>query len=105
MQAEKYLFYLSKSGKEGEKSIAAKYEKDLPSGLGVKIANPKAILLSGRDLDLSEQERFDFEFVRRQYSNLVDIITYDDLLRRVQNVIATLSKQARGEADEVGELA
>ena len=105
MQAEKYLFYLSKSGIEGEKSIAAKYGKDLPSGLAVKIANPKAIVLSGRDLDLSAQEKFDFEFVRRQYSNLVDIITYDDLLRRVENVIATLSKQAGGETHEEIELA
>lgn len=105
MQAEKYLFYLSKLGQEGEQSIAAKHEKDLPDGLNVKITNPKAIILSGRDLDLSERERFDFEFVRRQYSNLVDIITYDDLLRRVENVIAALSKPARSGADEAGEPA
>jgi hypothetical protein len=40
MQAEKYLFHLSKSGKESEEGIAAKYEKDLPDGLNVKITNP-----------------------------------------------------------------
>lgn len=90
MQAEKYLFYLSKSGRAGETRITKKHVTDLPSDLEVKICNPKAIILAGRDSSLSEQEKFDFEFVRRAYSNVVDIISYDDLLRRLDNVIATL---------------
>jgi len=93
MQAEKYLFYLSKSGRDGEKRITTKHVTDLPSGLEIKIANPKAIILIGRDSNLSEQEKFDFEFVRRKYSNVVDTISYDDLLRRLENVIATLTKR------------
>lgn len=97
MQAEKYLFYLSKSGRYGEKRITAKYKADLPSGFEVKIANPKAIILTGRDTDLSEQEKFDFEFVRREFSNVVDIISYDDLLRRLESVIANLTKRATTE--------
>ena len=99
MQAEKYLFYLSKSGRDSEKRITTKHVTDLPSGLEIKIANPKAIILAGRDSNLSEQEKFDFEFVRRKYSNVVDIISYDDLLRRLENVIATLTKRVATEGN------
>lgn len=99
MQAEKYLFYLSKSGRDGEKAITKKHAADLPTDLEIKIANPKAIILAGRDSNLSAQERFDFEFTRRQYSNVVDIISYDDLLRRLENVIATLTKRVGAEGD------
>lgn len=107
MQAEKYLFYLSKSGRDGEKEISKKHAANLPVGLEIKIASPKAIILVGRDSNLSAEERFDFEFVRRKYSNVVDIISYDDLLRRLENVIATLTKRVviednLGPDDEIG---
>jgi hypothetical protein len=91
MQAEKYLFYLSKSGRDGEKDITTKHAAALPAGLEVRIANPKAIILSGRDDGLTDREKFDFEFTRRAYSNVVDIISYDDLLRRLDNIIASLT--------------
>ena len=107
MQAEKYLFYLGKSGRDGEKAITKKHKADLPDGIEIKIVNPKAIILTGRDSNLSDEEKFDFEFVRRKYSNLVDIISYDDLLRRLENVIATLTKRVvtediLGPDDEIG---
>lgn len=94
MQAEKYLFYLNKSGKTGENEIAMKHAGELPPGLEIKIANPKAIILSGRDSNLTDQEKFDFEFIRRGYSSVVDVISYDDLLRRLDNVIAGLEKRS-----------
>lgn len=96
MQAEKYLFYLSKSGRDGEMGIAAKYAAKLPAGLEVRIANPKAIILSGRDDGLTAKEKFDFEFARRAYSNVVDIISYDDLLRRIDNIVASLATRSAG---------
>ena len=95
MQVEKYLFYLSKSGPEGEGSIAEKYEADLPNDLSIQITNPKAFVLSGRDENFIGQQAFDFEFVRRKYSNVVDIITDDDLLRRIDNILAALRKRSR----------
>jgi hypothetical protein len=42
MQAEKYLFHLSKWGVAGEKKLTDKYAKDLPPGLKIRITNPKA---------------------------------------------------------------
>lgn len=101
MQAEKYLFYLSKSGNEGEARITAKYRDQLPTGLAIRITNPKALILTGRDALLSAREKFDLEFVRRQYSNVVDILSYDDLLRRLDNSIMAIKKRLSEDPSQV----
>ncbi len=94
MQAEKYLFYLSKCGRDIEKTIQTKYRSQLPAGLEIKIANPKSIILHGRDHKLSPEQKFDLGIIRKKYSNMVDILTYDDLLRRIDNIIAMLKVRA-----------
>lgn len=103
IQAEKYLFYLSKAGRDGEIAITESHSKDLPDGIEISIANPKALILAGRDSNLSPRERFDLEFARRSYSNVTDIISYDDLQRRVETVIASLRKRAEPPADDVAQ--
>lgn len=94
MQAEKYLFYLTKGGRDIEKTIEKKYRSQLPAGLVIKIANPKSIILHGRDHKLSPEQKFDLGIIRKKYSNMVDILTYDDLLRRIDNIIAMLKVRA-----------
>jgi hypothetical protein len=94
MQAEKYLFYLNKGGRDVERAIEAKYKKQLPVGIEIKIANPKAIILNGRDHNLSSEQKFDLGFIRKKYSNMIDILSYDDLLRRIDNIIETLKLRA-----------
>ena len=86
MQAEKYLFHLSKGGRGAETLINEQYQNDLPDSFEVKITNPKAIIISGRDYEFSDAELFDFEVIKRKYANVVDILTYDDLLRRLKNL-------------------
>jgi hypothetical protein len=81
MQAEKYLFHLSKWGRLGEEKIYVKYKNELPEGITLQITNPKAFILIGRDNDFNHEQRFDFEIIRRKYANMIDIMTYDDLLR------------------------
>lgn len=94
MQSEKYLFHLSKWGVQGEKTLTKRYASDLPSGMQIKISNPKAIIILGRDQISGQQmsggQLLDFELIKRKYSNVMDIITYDDLLRRLDNTIAAL---------------
>lgn len=87
MQVEKYLFHLSKWGVAGEKDISGRQATYLPSGLTVKITNPKAIVIAGRSNGLSAQQLFDFELVKRKYANIVDILSYDDLLSRLSRII------------------
>ena len=88
MQVEKYIFHLNKWGVEGEKQINAKRASELPSGMQIKVTNPKAMIILGRDNDFATDQRFDFEIIKRKYANIVDIMTYDDLLRRLENIIA-----------------
>ncbi|MFZ2217452.1 MAG: Shedu immune nuclease family protein [Rhodoferax sp.] len=94
MQAEKYLFHLSKWGQAGELEILKKRKGELPAGIELKITNPKALILLGRDNDFSGEQRFDFEIIRRKYANMVDIMTYDDLLRRLENIIVMMKRNA-----------
>ena len=92
MQAEKYLFHLNKWGQAGERAIYDKRKNELPQGLELKITNPKAMILLGRDNDFSGEQRFDFEIIRRKYANMIDIMTYDDLLRRLENIIVMMKR-------------
>lgn len=92
MQAEKYLFHLSKWGQAGEREIYKKRKSELPAEIKLQITNPKALILLGRDKEFTGEQRFDFEIIRRKYANMVDIMTYDDLLRRLDNIIFMLKK-------------
>ena len=95
MQAEKYLFHLNKWGHAGEQAIYKKRKDELPVGIELKITNPKTMILLGRDNDFEGQQRFDFEIIRRKYANMLDIMTYDDLLRRIQNIIEMMRRQTQ----------
>jgi hypothetical protein len=87
MQVEKYIFYLNKWGKNGEKILTEKYGAYLPSDMEIRIANPKGLLVLGKEREFDEQAKLDFELIKRQYSNIADIITYDDLLRRIERLL------------------
>lgn len=95
MQAEKYLFHLSKWGRDGEKKMtqAEHKKRALPEELEIKVTNPKAMILAGRSITLTREQRFDFEIIKRKYANIVDIITYDDLLNRLESIIKKFQRQ------------
>ena len=105
MQAEKYIFHLSKWGVAGEEALNRKYAAELPQDMRIQVTNPKAILILGRDRDASGSPllepslRHDFEIIRRKYANVMDIMTYDDLLARLDNIIASLRKRIQAESD------
>jgi len=88
MQVEKYLFHLSKWGRQGEEDILTKRKNELPPDFEIRITNPKGILILGRDNNFTEDQLFDFEIIKRKYANIIDIMTYDDLLHRLDNIIA-----------------
>ncbi len=94
MQAEKYPFHLSKWGVSGEDTLTKKYAPELPTGMRIRISNPKAIIIVGRDqiggANMTGSQLLDFEIIKRKYANMMDIITYDDLLRRLNNTITAL---------------
>ncbi|MDO9042798.1 MAG: DUF4263 domain-containing protein [Desulfocapsaceae bacterium] len=90
MQIEKYVFYLNKWGQKGEEYLTQKYKAELPGDFSIKITNPGGIVIMGRDHNLTQEQRQDFEVVKRKYKNIIDIITYDDLLRRLNFIVKQL---------------
>ncbi|WP_260596956.1 Shedu immune nuclease family protein [Sphingomonas endolithica] len=99
MQAEKYLFHLSKGGLASEEKITQKFRKLLPPNLRIRITNPKAMCILGRDRKdnghpaFDEGQSADLEVIKRKYANMIDIITYDDLLHRLDNILASLKRR------------
>ena len=90
MQLEKYIFYLNKWGRRGEDQLNSRYKDELPEGLRLKIINPKGMIIMGRENNLSEAQRNDFEVIKRKYRNVMDIVAYDDLLARLKFTISQL---------------
>ena len=88
MQLEKYVFYLNKWGQAGERSLSDELKHGLPEGLQIRIINPKGIIIMGRGDCLSPAQRDDFEIIKRKYHNVIDIVTYDDLLTRLRFTIS-----------------
>ena len=88
MQVEKYILHLNKWGKTGEDILNKRYKEKLPENLKIKITNPGAMIILGRSNNLSLDQKTDFEIIKRKYKNIIDIITYDDLIRRLKFIIS-----------------
>ena len=67
----------------------------IPSSVTPKVVNPQGILLLGRSKDFNHRQKNDFELIKRQYKHIAEIMTYDDLLQRIENIIAALSQELK----------
>ena len=90
VQIEKYLFTLNRHVEKIEKSIEKRCKGKLPEEFKLRIISPQGMLLMGRSKGLDKQQLEDFELIKRQYRNIVDIITYDDLMMRIDTIIKQL---------------
>ena len=72
-----------------------KLRDGLPEGVNPQVVSPKGMLLIGRSKDFNEQQKRDFEIIKRQYKNIADIMTYDDLLKRISNIVSSLEMKNR----------
>ena len=88
-QIEKYIFCLNSSDK-AKKDVSDKLDGMLPNGLKTQVVNPQGILLVGRSNEFIGEQQKDFELIKRQYKHVADIMTYDDLLLRLRNIIESL---------------
>lgn len=86
LQVEKYIVCMQRDAVYMEK-----YPPDrIKSKIGdreIHIINPRGMIIMGRSCDLEDQQRDDFEIIRRHYMHIADIITYDDLLERIDSII------------------
>ncbi|MAL24111.1 MAG: hypothetical protein CMP05_05395 [Xanthomarina sp.] len=93
MQLEKYIYHLNRWGEKGEKFLTDKYLSDLPKEMEIKITNPKGFIIMGRENNLTIEQKDDFEIVKRKYKNVIDIITYDDLIERLRFTIQQIKEK------------
>lgn len=91
-QIEKYIFCLNSSDKAKE-DVSRKMTKLIPSGIKVQIVNPQGILLMGRSDEFNKEQWQDFELIKRQYKHIADIMTYDDLAKRLEIIITSLKSK------------
>lgn len=85
MQIEKYIYYLNKGGIQLLNKLNKKHSSEV--GLSINITNPKGIIILGRSNELTKEQKNDFEIIKRKYNNIVDILTYDNLIERIEKLI------------------
>lgn len=92
-QIEKYIYCLNAWGKNGEQELQRNLSSKLPTAVTPKIVNPQGILLLGRSDQFNCQQKDDFELIKRQYKHIAEIMTYDDLIQRIDNITSALYKE------------
>ena len=91
MQTEKYLYLLNILGKDGENKLNTRYKNKLEKyNIDIKINNPREIIITGDSTNFSKEQKLDFDIIRRKYMRIVDVITYDDLINRLGNILNAL---------------
>ena len=92
MQVEKYLYHLTRNSLKEEKRLSNKYKDEL-SGIKLKVVNAKGLIIAGRSNDFKDNKMLDFEIIKNKYRNITEIVTYDDLLERLGNIIKFFKKR------------
>ena len=91
-QIEKYIYCLNSSDKAKD-DVLKKLSPDLPSGVKPVAVNPQGILILGRSNEFNDQQKQDFELIKRQYKHIADIMTYDELAQRLKNIVLSLENR------------
>lgn len=97
MQIEKYIYFLNSDSKNQMKHINEILHKknNIPMDIDCKIINPKGLILLGRSRHFNDDQKRDFEIIKRQFNNIVDILTYDDLVDRLQKIINSFKSNTK----------
>ncbi|MFG0398146.1 Shedu immune nuclease family protein [Pseudomonas sp. zjy_11] len=93
MQIEKYLRHLNRGGPKGEAELRKQIGNRLPPSFQIKITNPCGVIIMGREKGLTYAQLRDLEVTRRHYKHIADIVTYDELLRRLRFILEQLRSE------------
>ncbi|EHR4814485.1 DUF4263 domain-containing protein, partial [Enterococcus faecalis] len=95
MQTEKYLYHLNRTTVNSENRIKAKLLEKKGIDMDIKIRNPQGILILGRSNELNENQIRDYEIIKRKYKNMIDVISYDDLINRLDMLLKHFKFEVR----------
>jgi hypothetical protein len=91
MQLQNYLISLQKTKTEDLNSAPNKDHLQVPNNFDVKAITPKGIIIYGLEEQLTTEEaKSDFQILKNMYANIIDFITYDDLIRRLERIITAM---------------
>lgn len=89
MQCNKYCFWLTQNRKNNEELISKKIKKKYEIDIKINIRSPKFTIILGRNIDFTEQQKKDFKIIKNQYNNVNEILTYDDIIIKLERIIGT----------------
>ncbi|MCB8472607.1 Shedu anti-phage system protein SduA domain-containing protein, partial [Enterococcus faecalis] len=75
--------------------IKAKLLEKKGIDMDIKIRNPQGILILGRSNELNENQIRDYEIIKRKYKNMIDVISYDDLINRLDMLLKHFKFEVR----------
>lgn len=87
MQIEKYIYHLTRTAKKSEEIIKKKVFNQTQEAVDIYIRNPRGMIILGRSDKLNVEQLRDFEILRRKYKHVADIISYDDLVHRLDSLL------------------
>ncbi len=93
-QISKYIDTACKNETEVKKDIIKKLnEKNIFTFNedNLYVNNPKGYLLFGRSNELTPDMMYDYQLIKRQFKDVVEIMTYDELLAMIENLLKALS--------------
>lgn len=94
MQLEKYIYHLNSLGYDTNSKLNKNTRfKNISDIVSINVMNPKGIAILGKEKHLNEKQKQDLEIIKKMYANVVEIITYDDLIGRVKNTINIIKKR------------
>lgn len=91
VQAEKYSYLCNVYSREVKNEIEKRLNEEYNVNFEVNVLNPKTIIVMGNNNEMTLEQKNDFELIRRMYANVIDIITYGDLVARLENLIKSLT--------------
>ena len=94
MQTEKYVYNLNRNVEFAEKRFNTTLLSGYPKDFKFKIMNPKGLIIIGQADKYLQDQLEDLEIIRRMYSNIIEIITYDDMINMLERQIELLKKKA-----------
>lgn len=89
MQCNKYCFWLTQNRKNNEALISKKIKEKYGIDMNINIRSPKFTIILGRSIDFTERQKKDFKTIKNQYNNVNEILTYDDIIVKLERIIGT----------------
>lgn len=95
IQCNKYCFWLSQNRKNNEKLINKKIKEKYDIDIPINIRNPKFTIILGRSKKFTEEQQKDFRTIKTQYNNVNEILSYDDVIEKIERLLDTFRKKLK----------